>query len=39
MVDLILQSNALVKEFPTGGLSIGRNKDRPSKKRILDGNN
>ncbi|MHA1557223.1 MAG: ATP-binding cassette domain-containing protein [Candidatus Heimdallarchaeota archaeon] len=37
MVDHILQSNALVKEFPTGVLSIGKNKGKPSKKRILDG--
>ena len=36
MVDQIIQSNALVKEFPIGGISLKR-KEIPNKKRILDG--
>ena len=36
MVDQIIQSNALVKEFPIGGLKLKRN-GGSNKKRILDG--
>jgi len=37
MVDQIIQSEGLIKEFPMGGLANSRSKDPFAKKRVLDG--
>ncbi|HUU79043.1 MAG TPA: ABC transporter ATP-binding protein [candidate division Zixibacteria bacterium] len=37
MVDQIIESNALIKEFPVGGLISRLSKNEPTKKRILNG--
>ena len=37
MVEQIIESNNLIKEFPLGDFTARFSKDTPNKKRILDG--